>query len=66
MGCNCGQKKAANTLGWTVDLAGMGKTFVDGSTKKVFATVGESNLAVARLGLSGKVKPRPAVESDTK
>lgn len=66
MGCNCGKKSPVNTLGWTVDLLGMGKTFVDGKTLKVFATVGEANLAIARLGLSGKVRPRAATEADTK
>lgn len=64
MGCNCGQKRVGTTLGWTVDLGDTGKTFVDGSTKKVFVTVGEANIAVARLSLNGKVRPRPATTAD--
>lgn len=61
MGCNCGGgKRAASSLQWTVDLAGQNKTFPDGSTKKTFATAGEANSAIVRLGLIGKVRPRPA------
>lgn len=65
MGCNCGKKTPVNMLGWTVDLSGTGQTFVDGKSKSVFSTVGEANIAVARLGLSGKVRPRPALQGDT-
>lgn len=64
MGCGCGKKTPVNTMGWTVDLAGNG-TFPDGKSKAVFATIGEANIAVARLGLSGKIRPRPATTSDT-
>lgn len=65
MACGCGKKVPVNTMGWTVDLNGSEKTFVDGKSVKVFATVGEANVAVARLGLSGTVRPRPATTSDT-
>lgn len=61
MGCNCGGgSKSASKLSWTVDLAGTGKTFTDLSTKKTFALAGEANAAIAALGLTGTVRPKPA------
>lgn len=63
IGCNCGKKVPVNTMGWTVDLAGQA-TFPDGKGKAVFATIGEANIAIARLGLSGKIRPRAAVVGD--
>lgn len=66
MGCGCGKKAGAQSApGWTVDLTGTSKTHGDGTTIKVFATVGEANIAVAKLGLGGKVRPRPAKPGDT-
>lgn len=62
MGCGCGgaKKSQAANLQWTVDVAGTGKTFDGGKTKMTFATPGEANAAIVRLGLVGKVRPRPA------
>jgi hypothetical protein len=59
-GCNKGAASAPNRLSWTVDLAGQDKLFEDGKNKKTFATVAEANLAIAKLGLQGKVRPKPA------
>lgn len=67
MGCGCGSSKVQPQLRWTVDLsvpAADGKTFPDGTNKKTFTTPGDANLAVAKLGLSGKVRPRPATAND--
>ncbi len=67
MGCNCGKKASAQSLGWTVDLnvaAAGGKSFTDGTKKKTFVSVGEANIEIAKLGLGGKVRPRPAVAGD--
>jgi hypothetical protein len=61
MGCGCNKNVAAQpAMGWQVDLTGTGKTFADGSTRKVYPIVSEANLAIAKLGLQGKVRPRPA------
>lgn len=65
MGCNCGKKAGAVSLGWTVDLSGQSKTFSDGTKKKTFATVGEANIEIAKLGLGGSIRPRPAVAGET-
>ncbi len=66
MGCNCGKKAGSPSLGWTVDLTSQqGRTFQDGSKIKTFATVGEANIEVAKLGLGGKVRPRPARSGET-
>lgn len=46
-------------MAFTVDLAGTGKVFADGSQKKTFATASEGSIAIARLGLTGKVRPKP-------
>lgn len=66
IGCNCGGNKVkAATLRWTVDLAPVpGAKFADGSTKKVYMTVGEANAEVAKLNLQGKIRPRPATSND--
>ncbi len=68
MGCNCGKKAGAQTLGWTVDLntpnAG-GKSFQDGTKKKTYVSVGEANIEIAKLGLGGKIRPRPATAADS-
>lgn len=60
MGCGCNKKAPAAKLSWVVDLAGTDKVFPDGSTKKTFVAAGEAAVAIARLGLTGKVRPRPA------
>lgn len=61
MGCGCGGKSStAAKLSWTVDLTGTGKVFGDGTTKKTYATVSEASVAIARLGLTGTVRPKPA------
>lgn len=58
MGCGC--NKGTNTkLSWSVDLAGTGRVFGDGTTKKTFAVVGDANSAIAQLGLTGQVRPKP-------
>lgn len=62
--CGCGKKSGTPSLGWTVDLTGKAKNFSDGSIKKTFATVGEANIEIAKLGLGGKVRPRPAVSGE--
>lgn len=65
MACGCGKKSSTPSLGWTVDLSGQaGKHFADGSTKKTFVSVGEANIEIAKLGLGGKVRPRPAVSGE--
>lgn len=60
MGCNCNKGATAAKLAWVVDLAGTGKTFGDNSTKKTFALASEANAAIQTLGLTGKVRPKPA------
>lgn len=61
MGCGCNKGKSPGTsLSWTVNLAGTGKTFDDGSLIKTYSLAGEANLAIAKLGLSGRVRPTPA------
>lgn len=69
MGCGCGKKTAPVSPGWTVDLTdtsgGTTLRFPDNTSKKTFATVGEANIAIARLGLAGKVRPRAARAGDT-
>ncbi len=67
MACGCNKKAGSPSLGWTVDLsipAAGGKSFGDGSKKKTYATVGEANIEVAKLGLGGKVRPRPATSGE--
>lgn len=70
MGCSsCGGGNRVNvaTLRWTVDLSPAiagGKTFSDGTTKKVYASVGEANAAVKELNLLGKIRPRPALPNE--
>lgn len=65
MGCNCGKKSSsAQSLGWTVDLVSVTKRFDDGSSKKTYATLSEAQGIIAKLGLIGKVRPRPATASD--
>lgn len=60
-GCGCNKgNTAAKKLTWTVDLAGSGKSFADGTTKKNYALASEANSAIVALGLAGKVRPRPA------
>lgn len=59
MGCGCGKSSTAAKLSWSVDLAGTGKTFDDGTTKKNFTLASEAATAIARLGLSGTVRPKP-------
>lgn len=59
-GCGCGGKgKASAALKWEVNLASSGRVFGDGTNKKVFATAQEANIAIANVGLTGKVRPRP-------
>lgn len=57
--CGGGNKTATAKLSWTVDLAGTGKTFDDGTTKKKFAMASEAAMAISKLGLAGKIKPKP-------
>jgi len=59
MGCGCGNKSTAAKLSWSVDLQGTGKTFSDGTTSKKFALASEAATEIAKLGLTGKVRPRP-------
>lgn len=59
MGCGCNKNKAQQALKWTVDLAGTGKVFADSTTKKTFATASEAAVQIAKLGLTGKVRPKP-------
>lgn len=60
MSCNCGGKSNSTAkLSWTVDLAGTGKSFDDGTTKKKFAMASEAATAIAKLGLSNSVRPKP-------
>lgn len=62
MGCSsCGGNRAnaAAKLSWTVDLKNTGKTFDDGTTKKIFALPSEAATAIAQLGLAGTVRPTP-------
>lgn len=61
MGCGCNKGgKAAAKLSWVVDLAGTGKVFADGTSKKTYALASEANGVIASLGLAGKVRPRPS------
>lgn len=60
MACGCQGGKAAQKLSWTVDLSGTGKTFPDGTLMKTYALAGEANSAIATLGLTGRVRPKPA------
>lgn len=60
IGCNCGGSTSASKLSWTVDLAGTGRIFGDGTTKKTYALVGDANNAIQQLGLVGTVRPKPA------
>lgn len=61
MGCGCNKgKNQLAKLSWTVDLTGTGKVFADGTVKKTFATASEGSIAIARLGLTGRVRPKPA------
>lgn len=58
MACNCnGGSKPAERKSYTVDLAGAGKSFPDGSTRKVYSTAAEANVVIAQLQLTGKVRP---------
>lgn len=60
MGCGCGGKGASTAaLRWEVDLKNTDRVFGDGSTKKVFATAQEANIAINNVGLTGKIRPRP-------
>lgn len=63
MGCNCGGSTSASKLSWTVDLAGTGRIFGDGTTQKTYALVGDANNAIDQLGLKGTVRPKPATTS---
>lgn len=63
MGCGCSGGKAKNAsarYSWSVDLAGTGSTFPDGTTKKTYATIAEANGVINGLGLIGAVRPKPA------
>lgn len=60
MGCGCNKKSTTAKLSWTVDLNGSGKVFPDGTVKKTYATASEASVAIARLGLTGKVRAKPA------
>lgn len=60
MGCGCaGKGKSSAKLSWKVDLNGTGKTFDDGTKAKTFALASEAASAIAKLGLTGKVRARP-------
>jgi hypothetical protein len=59
MGCGCNKGKTAKKLSWTVDLTGTGQKFDDGSVKKNFTLASEAASAIAKLGLTGKVRPKP-------
>lgn len=58
-GCN-GGSTSGSKLSWTVDLAGTGRVFGDGTTQKTYALVGDANNAIQQLGLVGSVRPKPA------
>ena len=60
MACGCSGNKNRATMQWSVDVSGTGKTFEGGKTRMVYATPGEANAAIVKLGLVGKVRPRPA------
>jgi hypothetical protein len=60
VGCGCNKGASASKLSWTVDLAGTGRIFADGTTKKTYSLVGDANSAIAQLGLTGSVRPKPA------
>lgn len=59
MGCGCGGGNKTAKLTWSVDLAGTGLTFPDGTARKTYALAGEANAAINSLGLTGKVRPKP-------
>jgi hypothetical protein len=59
VGCNCGGSGQSAKLSWSVDLAGTGRVFGDGTTKKTYALVGDANSAIAQLGLTGTIVPKP-------
>lgn len=59
MGCNCGGAKTASTMSWQVDIAGTGKTFTDLTTSKTYKMASEANAAIAALGLTGSIRPKP-------
>lgn len=60
MGCGCNKNKTAQKLSWSVDLTGTGQKFEDGSVKKNFTLASEAATAIARLGLTGKIRPKPS------
>lgn len=60
VGCGCQGGKTTQKLSWTVDLAGTGKTFPDGTTAKTYSLAGEANAAINSLGLTGRLRPKPA------
>lgn len=60
MACGCQGGKTTAKMSWTVDLSGTGKTFPDGTLLKTYALAGEANAAIASLGLTGRVRPKPA------
>lgn len=59
MGCGCNKGKNTAKLQWTVDLSGTGKKFDDGSIKKTYPLASEAASAISKLGLTGKVRPKP-------
>lgn len=60
MACGCQGGKTTQKLSWTVDLSGTGKTFPDGTLMKTYSLAGEANSAIAGLGLTGRIRPKPA------
>lgn len=63
MACGCQGGQSAQKLSWTVDLnvpQALGKRFPDGTTVKTYALANEANAAIASLGLTGVLRPKPA------
>lgn len=60
MACGCQGGKVTQKLSWTVDLTGTGKVFGDGTTTKTYSLANEANAAIASLGLTGRIRPKPS------
>ena len=60
MACGCQGGGTTSKLSWTVDLTGTGKRFADGTYIKTYSLANEANSAIAQLGLTGQIRPKPA------
>ena len=54
----CQAAAAAAKKQWTVDIAGTGRYFADGTTSRSFVLISDANSAIAQLGLVGTIYPR--------